>query len=213
MQSAPVGQLAALSDLFGEALSICRPESVAILGIAGGTGLEHIDPAVTHRVCGVDINPAYLESARERFAGLPGLPGLELHCADLAEQPVALPPVELVHAALIFEHAGTDRCLENAVNMVAPGGALSVVLQLPSASAEGVGAGSLPSIAALGPSFRLIDPDALRQQIEGKGFRLERSVRRPLASGKAFWMGIFMAATGRQLSAFSPPGGAPVGQV
>jgi len=36
-------------------------------------------------------------------------------------------------AALIFEHAGLDRCLENAVNMVAPGAALSVVLQLPSA--------------------------------------------------------------------------------
>jgi SAM-dependent methyltransferase len=188
MQSAPVGQLAALAELFGEALRSCRPESVAILGIAGGNGLEHIDPAVTHRVCGIDINAGYLEAARERFAGLPGL---ELHCADLAEHDVPLPPVELVHAALIFEHAGTDRCLENAIDMVAPGGALSVVLQLPSALAEGVGAGSLPSIAALGPHFRLIDPDALRQQIEGRGFRLVRSGRRPLASGKAFWVGIF----------------------
>ena len=188
MQSAPVGQLGVLSELFGEVLGTCRPESVAILGIAGGNGLEHIDPAVTHRVYGVDINPEYLEAARERFAGL------ELHCADLAEQPVALPPVELVHAALIFEHAGTGRCLENAVNMVSPGGALSVVLQLPSSIAEGVGAGSLPSIAALGPHFRLIDPDALRREIEARGFRLVQSVRRSLPSGKAFWMGIFVSS-------------------
>lgn len=191
MQSAPVGQLGVLSELFGEVLGSCRPESVAILGIAGGNGLEHIDPAVTHQVYGVDINPGYLEAARKRFAGLPGL---ELHCADLAEHAVPLPPVELVHAALIFEHAGTGRCLENAVNMVSPGGALSVVLQLPSSIAEGVGAGSLPSIAALGPHFRLIDPDALSQQIEVRGFRLVQSVRRSLPSGKAFWMGIFVSS-------------------
>jgi hypothetical protein len=78
--------------------------------------------------------------------------------------------------------------------MVSPGGALSVVLQLPSSIAEGVGAGSLPSITALGPHFRLIDPDALRREIEARGFRLVQSVRRSLPSGKAFWMGIFVSS-------------------
>jgi hypothetical protein len=94
MTSAPVGQLAALAELFGEVWRSRRPESVAILGVAGGNGLEHIHPSVTRRVCGVDINPEYLEAARRRFAGLPGL---ELHCLDLAEQAVPLAPVELVH--------------------------------------------------------------------------------------------------------------------
>ena len=36
---------------------------------------------------------------------------------------------------LIFEHAGLDQCLENAIALVAPGGTLSVVLQLPSTTA------------------------------------------------------------------------------
>jgi hypothetical protein len=42
-----------------------------------------------------------------------------------------LEPVQLVHAALVFEHAGVDDCLDNALSMIAPGGNLSVVLQMP----------------------------------------------------------------------------------
>ena len=188
MNSEPVEQLGALSDLFGEALRECRPESVAILGVAGGNGLEHIDPAVTTRVCGLDINPEYLETVRQRYGAAPGL---ELHTVDLADRRVELAPVRLVHAALIFEHAGLERCLDNAVNLVAPGGTLSVVLQLPSATEAGVGDTARPSIEALRQHFHLIDCDAFSRQIEARGFRFVRSVRRPLASGKAFWMGLF----------------------
>jgi SAM-dependent methyltransferase len=191
MTSGAVQQLGALSELFGEALRGCRPESVAILGVAGGNGLERIDPVVTRRVCGIDINPEYLRAVRERHAAVPGL---ELHCADLAGQGIELAPVQLVHAALIFEHAGVACCLDNAVNLVAPGGVLSVVLQLPSASEAAVGDAARPSIQALRQSFRSIDPASLSREIEGRGFRLVRQLRRPLASGKAFWMGLFERA-------------------
>jgi SAM-dependent methyltransferase len=188
MQSAPVQQLAVLAELFGKVLGSRRPESVAILGLAGGNGLEHIDPAVTHRVCGFDINPEYLEAARQRYAGLEGL---ELHCVDLAEHDGPLAPVELVHAALIFEHAGTEHCLENAVKMVAPGGALSVVLQLPSTTPEAVPPPAHPSVETLRRHFQFIDPDILTQRIEARGFRLTHADRLPLASGKSFWTGLF----------------------
>jgi len=188
MNSEPVGQLSALAELFGEALRSCRPESVAILGVAGGNGLEHIDPAVTRRVCGIDVNPEYLEAVRQRFAAAPGL---ELHCLDLAESHAQLAPARLVHAALIFEHAGLGRCLENALNLVAPGAALSVVLQLPSAAAEPVNGAAHPSIQALRHGFQLIDPGHLSREVEGRGFRFVRSMRHPLPSGKAFWLGLF----------------------
>jgi hypothetical protein len=188
MNSQPVEQAGALSEMFGEALRSCRPESVAILGMAGGNGLEHIDPSVTRRVCGIDINPQYLETARRRHAAVPGL---ELHCVDLAERRVELAPVRLVHAALIFEHAELARCLDNAVDLVAPGGVLSVVLQLPSAVAAAVGADAPPSIQSLGRDFHLIDCDSFGRQLTSRGFRLVRSVDRPVASGKALWMGLF----------------------
>ncbi len=76
-----VQQLSALSGLFKRALDVCLPDSVAILGIAGGNGLEHANPAIIKRIVGVDINPGYLDEVRRRFVTHPNL---ELHCVDLS---------------------------------------------------------------------------------------------------------------------------------
>src|SRR6266480_2551001 len=80
MGSAHVQQLHALSALFRRALDICAPDSVAVLGIAGGNGLEHLDLAMT-RIVGFDINATYLDEVRRRFGARPNL---ELHCVDLS---------------------------------------------------------------------------------------------------------------------------------
>ncbi len=188
MGSAGVAQLEALAELFDCVLRRTRPQSVVILGVAGGNGLDRISPEVTTRVCGLDINPRYLESVRRSYGNLPGL---ELHCVDLARQPVEMEPVLLVHAALIFEHAGLDGCLRNAVSLVAPGGSLSVVLQMPSAQAPGVGVSPYPSVQSLSAEFRLIDPARLRGALGQHGFRQAWETERQLPGGKAFWMGVF----------------------
>jgi hypothetical protein len=188
MNSESVAQLAPLADMFGEALQIFRPGSVAILGVAGGNGLHRIDPAVTHRIHGIDINPEYLNAARQRH---PDLPGLQLHCVDLAEQHIDLPPVDLVHAALIFEHAGLESCLDNAVNLLATSGALSVVLQLPSTTAPAVGNTQVPSVQAHSNSFHFVDVESFTQNLSARGLHLAQTTTYPLPSGKAFWMGLF----------------------
>ena len=72
MGSDAVNQLAPLADLFGEALARLRPRSVAILGVAGGNGLQHVDGTITTRVVGIDVNPDYLTATRERFPDLRG---------------------------------------------------------------------------------------------------------------------------------------------
>jgi hypothetical protein len=188
MNSEAVAQLAPLSALFAEALDSTKPKSVAILGVAGGNGLECVDPTVTRHIDAIDINPEYLAAVRERHATLPGL---ELHCLDLAEQHAAMPPCDLVHAALIFEHAGVDQCLENAIALVAPGGTLSVVLQLPSETAPAVGDSQIASIQAHRNHFQFVDPDAFTRQLESRGFHRDRTTTRPLPSGKAFWQAFF----------------------
>ena len=188
MRSAGVAQSEALAELFDCALRRTRPESVAILGVAGGNGLDRVSPEVTRRVCGLDINPLYLEAVRRRYGGLPGL---ELHCVDLAGRAVGPDPVRLVHAALIFEHAGVDGCLRNAMSMVAAGGSLSVVLQMPSAQSPEVSASPYPSVQTLSGGFHLVDPAHLRGALAGHGFRQAWETRRPLPGGKTFWMGIF----------------------
>jgi len=188
MKSAGVEQLGALSDLFAQALAFCRPASVAVLGIAGGNGLEHLDGRMTRRVVGLDVNPLYLDAVRERYSRVSGL---ELHCVDLAKELVDLQPVELVHAALVFEHAGVGHCLENALTLVAPGGAISAVLQLPSEDEQDVAPSHFSSMQNLRSHFTLIEPAWFRETLESRQFRLAHETRRSLPAGKGFWMGIF----------------------
>jgi hypothetical protein len=189
MGSAAVNQLVPLADLFGEALARLRPRSVAVLGVAGGNGLEHVDGTLTTRVLAIDVNQAYLDATRARF---PELRGLELHCADLTgDQPLNVDPVSLVHAALVFEHAGTERCLEHAVSLVARGGHLSVVLQLPSTGQQAVTPTEFASMATLAGDFAFVDPHQLRRILAQRGLRLTHQARLTLSTGKAFWSGYF----------------------
>ena len=189
MNSPEVQQLEVLSDLFYEAITLRRPSSIAVLGVAGGNGLDHIDGKITSRVVGLDVNPQYLDVVRRRYSQLPGL---TLHCVDLAEQAINIEPVQLVHAALIFEHTGVSRALENAISLVADAGALSVVLQLPSKVSQEVGRSGFPSLQKLASHFSLIDPAVLRASLEERSFLLIHETRRELPASKAFWMGIFI---------------------
>jgi hypothetical protein len=190
MSSVEVQQLSVLSDLFVEALRRCHPASIAVLGIAGGNGLAQVDSGITTRIVGLDLNPQYLETVKQRYSHLAGL---ELHCVDLSEQHVELEPVQLVHAALVFEHAGVDRCLENAISMIAPGGNLSVVLQLPTKSGQAVGVSQFSSIQDLKSHFSLVSPTWLRESLAARGLREIYQAVRALPAGKGFWIGIFSA--------------------
>jgi SAM-dependent methyltransferase len=192
MGSAAVNQLAPLADLFGEALVRLRPRSVAVLGVAGGNGLQHVDGTLTTRVVGIDVNPAYLAATRARF---PDLRGLELRCADLeGDGLLDVEPVSLVHAALVFEHAGIGRCLDTAVRLVASGGHLSVVLQLPLETQDAVTPSAFQSMATLAGDFTFVDPHRLRRVLAQRDLRLVHQARLTLSSGKAFWSGYFERA-------------------
>jgi len=184
MSSPGVQQLDVLSDLFAEALAR-EPSSVAVLGVAGGNGLDRIDPAITTRVVGIDVNLTYLEEVRKRYAAT------ELRCVDLSRESVKCEPVQLVHAALIFEHTGATVCLENAIELLAEEGALSVVLQLPAKTEANVSVSPFPSIQKLSADFALIDPGWLTATIGQRGFQLQHQTERPLPGGKGLWFGLF----------------------
>jgi len=188
MGVAGVDQLAPLADLFAEALAFCRPQSVAIVGIAGGNGLQHIDTHTTDRVVGIDINAEYLTAVKNRF---PALEQLELHHLDMSKQRPRLEPVAMVHVALLFEHTGLSPCLENCLSLVVGGGHFASVLQLPSPAQAAVANTGFPSIQKLKDQFALIDPADFTAGVEHKGFSLLLEKQRPLPAGKGFWMGIF----------------------
>ncbi len=87
MNAPGVRQLNALADLFAESLLHCRPRSVAILGIAGGNGLDRVDASVTERIVGIDIHPQYLEAVRDRYTKLSS-PGMLATCLDFERTPI-----------------------------------------------------------------------------------------------------------------------------
>ncbi len=107
------------------------------------------------------------------------------------ETTLHLEPVKLVHAALIFEHAGIIRCLDNTLAMVAPEGRVSVVLQLPGKPGHEISPTGFPAMQRLKPEFTLIDPAELQKTLEARNWTLEEQLQVPLPAEKGLWMGIF----------------------
>jgi hypothetical protein len=198
MSSPGVAQLQFLRAVFREQLTDLEPQAIAVLGCTTGNGFECIDPSVTSRVLGVDINPAYLRIAADRFADR--LPGLELACADVAH--LELPPAsfDLVHCALILEYVDPAVVLPGAATALRDGGALVAVLQLATASGDKVSNTPYVSLRRLEPTMRLVDPRQLSQIATAVGLCEARSDRRTLDSGKSFWVGRFIRSANADLS-------------
>src|SRR5512142_1935993 len=90
-------QRSTLAGLFQEVVLAAQPDRLLVPGCGTGNGLDHVDPSVTRRVVGVDVNLQYLGIARQRFFHLG--PRLELYCADITEFKAAPGSFDLVHAA------------------------------------------------------------------------------------------------------------------
>jgi len=101
-----VGQLQVLSALMKRQLGRHSAKTVCVLGVAGGNGLEHIDPARVQKVYGVDISADYLKACAERFSALGDR--LELVCLDLSDETNRLPQADLVIANLLIEYVGVE---------------------------------------------------------------------------------------------------------
>src|SRR5690349_21449618 len=102
MASPQVGQAQLLSDTLAESLRTYSPRSIALLGCAGGNGLEQVDISKTDRVVCVDINPRYVEQVCARFGSR--IPMLEATVGDIQSDDFSFAPVELVFAGLLLEY-------------------------------------------------------------------------------------------------------------
>ena len=91
--------------------------TVMILGIAGGNGLEHIDTEKYQAVYGVDINESYLQAVLDRYKNLDGM--LKCLNLDIVNEADLLPEAELLIANLLVEYFGYD-AFSNAVMKVKP---------------------------------------------------------------------------------------------
>ena len=101
-----VRQLQAMNSIMKEQLTAYPVDTVMILGVAGGNGLEHISKEKFRKVYGVDINEEYLKAVSERYAELSGV--LECLNIDLLSEAEKLPPAQLVTANLLIEYIGYE---------------------------------------------------------------------------------------------------------
>jgi SAM-dependent methyltransferase len=184
MSSPAVAQYQVLNRLFAATLSKTRPRSVLILGCSIGNGLEHIDPVVTSRVVGVDINPVYLQHVSERFQN-PGF-ALDVHCADIAAYAFEHDAFDLVHGALIFEYVEWVEILPRVVAALRRDGVLSVVLQRPSPTSPAVTPTAFSSLQSLEGLFRFVVPEAFVSQANTLGLVVDSRHTEALQNGKWF---------------------------
>jgi SAM-dependent methyltransferase len=181
-----VGQAQMIAEQLDRALDRWSPRSVAVVGCAGGNGLDRLMGRPIERVVAVDLNPQYIERARDRHAKR--LPGLELVCADVQSESVAYGPVDFTYAALLFEYVDLQATLKTLKRNSRPGAVLTAVLQLAHSSMHSVSPSPYKSLGALAGVMTLVPPEELCEAAEGVGFTAAGSSILELSSGKKFWV-------------------------
>jgi hypothetical protein len=117
MKLESVMQLQTMNAMMKEQFYQYPAKTIMILGIAGGNGLEHINPKIIKKVFGIDINRDYLYECAKRYTQLDGV--LKILYADLTKDNLTLPHADLVVANLFIEYVGYE-CFQKIINQVKP---------------------------------------------------------------------------------------------
>lgn len=184
-----VGQSQLLSRLLGEAIDRHSPSSIALLGCAGGNGLERI-PSTVERVVGIDINQHFLDQAADRYKAQ--IRHLELIAGDLAVDRFRFDPVDLVFAGLIFEYVQASQLLGQVASMLKQGGRLVSVVQLPSAIDE-VTPSPFTTLNRLSSVLHVVPVNDLKALAMATGFQLETEQVASATGGKTFQVSTFLS--------------------
>jgi SAM-dependent methyltransferase len=182
-------QLGTLAALFQEVVLAAQPDRLLVAGCGTGGGLEHVDPSVTRRVVGVDVNLQYLGIARQRFFHLG--PRLELFCADVTEFKAAPGSFDLVHAALLLEYLHPEVLVRRIAEWLAEHGTAAVVLQLPGAEGATPPAPPTRALQLIARAARPVPPEELVRLFAHYGLPVRRQKEVPAKHGQRLWLGVF----------------------
>ena len=180
-----VGQAQLLGTALQRTVAQFQPRSLAVLGVAGGNGLELVDSAIVRRVVALDFHPDYLALCTRRHAT--SFDQFEPVLHDLSQGPPLIAPVECIFAGLVLEYL----CIESFCGYLAPllttGGSFAVLLQLPSATLPEISASPFSSLSRLEPAFSFVQPTSLDNALSARGLSRTASERYETASGKSFY--------------------------
>ena len=157
-------------------------DTVMILGIAGGNGLEHIDIKKYKKVYGVDINELYLQETQKRYSNLSDI--LQCLHLDIVCETEKLPQSQLLVANLLIEYIGYDAFVR-AVNIINPE-YISCVIQIN--TDEEMWVSDSPYIHAfdgLDEIHHQMESDVLNEKMNSIGFKLILQDMTELPNSKA----------------------------
>jgi hypothetical protein len=183
MSDASVGQLQLIREITSEQLTAFPSRSIGILGIAGGNGLDLIDPTFTDAIYGFDINAEYLRACemryRERF-------GDRLRLIETRiDRCTTIKPVDLLIANLIVEYIGLGEFAEFVVANAASIGVLSCVIQRNGTAGFVSETQYAASFEPLAPISSDIEPDALGASMNRAGLKALAICEYGLPNGKS----------------------------
>lgn len=180
MASPEVGQAQMLADVLGDVIGEHAPRSLALLGCAGGNGLDAVPAATVGRVVAIDINPSFVEATRQRYQGR--FRRLDALVGDLETDEFAFDPVDLVFAGLVFEYVNVAGVLTRVQDLLRRDGVLVSVLQLPSPDTATVTPTPYSSLIPIASILHLVPPDRFLTIARDIGYR-EAGGRVVTASG------------------------------
>ena len=184
-----VRQAALLASTLRRVVAAFRPRSLAVLGAAGGNGLELVDPAIVRRVVAVDFNAEYLAVCAHRHAA--SFARFEPILHDLSLGPPAMEPVECAYAGLVLEYVPTGPFYAYLPALMTGGGIFAALLQLPAPDLPEVSPSPFGSLEALGPVFSHVNTDLMHEALSVRGFSRLEEERIVLDSGKPFHLALY----------------------
>ena len=184
MATPRVGQSVLIADEFKRAIESSRPQSIGLIGCAGGNGLDVlVGEDIAHVVC-VDINSSYLARLSDRYKDK--IRGLETVYGEV-ELFSYRQPLDLIFGGLIFEYTRLEEALTALSSSLRSGGMLVALVQVKSIGTATVSSSPYAkALAEVGAAFNYIDPDCMSRVAAARGLNeLTRRVE-TLASGKFF---------------------------
>ncbi len=180
MSLGSVYQLQTLNEIMGGQIADCHMESLAILGVAGGNGLEHIAESCIKTVYGIDINSEYINAVEERYAYLGER--LKCLCLDIINDCEKLPRADFVIADLFLEYVGYKPFFKALKAMQAK--YISCVIQV---NGEGNWVSDSPyekCFDSLNSVHHLITENDLISEMENHNYNFQKQISVPLPNGK-----------------------------
>lgn len=177
-----VGQLARLREVTRDQFAATSSRRVGVLGVAGGNGLDVIDPAEVDVVFGYDVNGKFLTACSDRYAPTFGA-RLVLVEAEIDRKTV-IEPVGLLIANLFVEYIGVDEFVPFVAANAAAIGVVSCVVQRNDAETFVSTTEHAAAFDGLATVASDVDADALVDAMAAAGYDVVHASEYPLPNGK-----------------------------